>query len=350
MSKSTVPINDPYPVPPIATALVVKPSSSAKVGVNLRTKTNHAVIIKSLAPNSLLQGTAVQEGSEILAINGEAVYSAQQVSDIIASCSRLEFTTIKPAHATKRSPFCYVEVAPTSRINPGVSFDGCCDRSLVKISQVYVSKLEHTRLRIGDIVVAINGVPVWKPEDADREQLKAARAAQALVLYCIDMDSLRDSIVAKAQRIMKFGTVTRTSEVAKRGRGWYEIKEGSCTAVAKVDDKTQLLDDKTGWERRMKYEGLTGFVKKFSYDRVCRVTIESMNELLQRQLNQLKIKIVGEAWSYAVKMGEDEHDASVAAYVIPSAPVALEEMGSPETSNVPVATAFLVNDTSDFEA
>lgn len=285
-----------------------------------RTKTN-AVLVESLAPNSPLRGTAVEEGFEILAVNGEAVYSAKQVSNIVGAFSRLEFTAIKPTLATKRSPFCYVAVAPTSRIHPGISFDSCCGRCMVMISHVLVSNPEHTRLRVGDIVLAVNGVPVWKPEDADREQLKAARAAQALVLYCIDMDSLRD------YKFVKFVNARGSVTVAKREQGCYEVKEGTFTAVAKVNNKTQLLEDKTD-------------IKKVSYDRVC-----SMNEQMQLQLDQLKIKISDEAWRYAVRIGEDENDANVVTHdAIPPTPDPPAEVGIRRASKVPLATAFLVGE------
>jgi len=174
------------------------------------------VIVKRLGMNSLLQGTSVEEGSEILAVNGEAVYSPGQVSNVCKACVHLEFTTIKPALATRKSPFCYVKVAPTSRIHPGVSFDGCFGRSMVMISHVLVSNLYMSSC--WRYYFCCEWSPVWKPEDADRDQLKAALAFQALVLYCIDMDSLHDHIVVKAQGSITVGPNNEilTSVIRKR--------------------------------------------------------------------------------------------------------------------------------------
>jgi len=186
-------IADPYPVPRVMTALVQKPSPNATIGMALNNLDSHAVVVKRIDPDSLVRGTILQEGFEILAINGEAIHNRKQASAILKAYSQLEFTVVDPI-SSLHSPCTYVEVAPTSKISPGVSFDSCSNRTMVMISEIFLSDLSKTRLRVGDIVLAINGRPIWKPEQADEEQLKAARASQAVVLYCVDMDSLSDDI------------------------------------------------------------------------------------------------------------------------------------------------------------
>jgi len=350
-SNITIPIPDPYPVPAVGSALVEKATTSAPVGVRMLTKRKNVVFVSMVKPNSMLQGTSVTEGAEILAINGEAVHSSVQAVQIIQANKKLEFTTID--RSTRKAPFCYVEVAPTSKINPGVSFDSCCDRSLVMISKVFVPDLEKTRLRVGDIVLAVNGIPVWKPEAADEEQLRAARASQALVLYCVNMDALRDHIARQAEGFVAVPTPPYDSRIAvlsKIERGWYELREQSCVFTAKVDQKTQLFDDQTDWVYRVKTIGrdLTSktLEKKISYEKICRPTFLLMNHTLTQQLNVLVQKVVAKAWNFTVNKQQDEDESNVV-YAIPSAPSAPLAIGmGPEGSNVPLATAFLVNDES----
>ena len=195
----------------------------------------------------------------------------------------------------------------------------------------------------------MNGVPVWKPEAADQEQLRAAHASQALVLYCVNMDALRDHIARQAQ-VPTHPYKGRIVVISKKGRGWYELCEKSCVFTAKVDHKTQLLDDQTDWLYRFKTTGrdLTSkaLQKTISYERVCRPTFLLMNHSLTQQLNVLVEKVVAEAWYFAVNQQQVEDESNVV-YAIPpapSAPVAIA-MGL-EDSNVPLATAFLVNESA----
>ena len=350
-SNITIPIPDPYPVPAVGSALVEKATPSAPVGVRMLTTKKNVVVVAMVKPNSPLQGTSVTEGAEILAINGEAVHSSAQAARIIQANKKLEFTTID--RNTRKEPFCYVEVAPTSKINPGVSFDSCCDRSLVMISKVFVADLEKTRLRVGDIVLAVNGIPVWKPEAADEEQLRAARASQALVLYCVNMDALRDRIARQVEGFVPVPTPpyeARVAVLSKKERGWYELYEQSCLFTAKVDHKTQLFDDQTDWVYRVKTIGrdMTSktLQKKVSYEKICRPTFLLMNHTLTQQLNLLAQKVVAKAWNFTVNQQQVEDESNVV-YAIPSAPSAPVAIGmGPEGSNVPLATAFLVNESA----
>ena len=127
-----LPILDPFPIPRITTALVKKDSPQEKLGLNVKS-TESAVYISNIQADSPLATNAnIVVGSEILAVNGQAVHNAKQATQLLGVYQRLELTTLRddqrPAH-----PFCYVEVAPTSRINPGVSFAPCCNETMVMV-------------------------------------------------------------------------------------------------------------------------------------------------------------------------------------------------------------------------
>eukprot|EP00977_Amphora_coffeiformis_P029227 scaffold39548_cov168-Amphora_coffeaeformis.AAC.1 len=317
------PILDPYPVPSVGTVTIEKESPHDKIGIKFKLIHESVIRVDGLAPGSLVARTTMKVGQEILAINGHAVHGTRQVVDMIRDNRKLEFTTFDHTKHKQLSPFCYVEVAPTGRINPGISFDSCRSRSMVIVGDMFVSDLSKTRLRKGDIVLAVNGVPVWKPEVADEMQIQAARDAQALVLYCVDMDALRDHFhvyVDKQQDLP--GNNTRHAYIKKVDANTIQILERECRAVAKIDLETQLYRDETEWQMRLKSVGDKDLQVKKSYQ-VCSKTIDAINQLLEDQLLVVKAKIVGQAWHASLKKSE----AEIPTYTIPTAPSLPMEIG-----------------------
>jgi hypothetical protein len=208
---------------------------------------------------------------------------------------------------------------------------------------------------VGDLVLAVNGVPVWKPEDADLLQLKAACSSQAVVLYCVNMDALRQHFGRQTLKMCPFPEQPeRIAAIHKVGPGWYDLRERQCIFTANVDHKTQLFEDCTEWEYRIKNMGTQN--RKVSYKLVCLPTFQCMNKLMSKQLDQLKVKIVARARNVAVQQQQHEgggnEAAAAAVYVTPSAPSAPVAMGivsEVSSSDLPVATAFLVCDESATE-
>jgi hypothetical protein len=343
------PIDDPYPVPAVGTVRIER-APGQSVGIKVKNADANTVIVSGLSENSLLRSTTLSVGQEILAINGEAVHNVKQATSIIKSCTDLEFTTfdfdtlVLSDARSNPSPFCYVEVAPTSAINPGVSFASCRARTMVTIGDVFLSDTSRTRLRIGDIVLAVNGTAVWKPEQADEEQFKTAKSGKSLVLYCVDMEALRDFFATVVKKAHPFSGEYRTATITKPSRGIFHITERSCIAIGKVNYETQLLDDETEWNNRVKTVGSDHtskhLFKKDSYEKVCLPTLNGLNELMEKQLLVLKARIVGHAWHAAMKSNDD----SVPTYVLPSAPMAPVEIGSPpEDFRVPVVEAVAID-------
>lgn len=306
---------------------------------------SNTVIVTGLHPDSLLKDTNVRDGTVLLAVNGEAVHTANQASEIIRGAyTRLEFTTLLGTSRPSIPPFCYLEVAPTSKLHPGITFDSCCDRTMVMISQVFITDLTKTRLRVGDIVLAVNGIPVWKPHDADCEQVKAARNSHSLVLYCVAMDALRDHFAIEADSAhMVNSQEARAARVTKIKSGTYLITEGPCRFYARVDAKTQLLEDITEWEYRIKAVGRDhtskDLCKRISYKDFCRPAFLNMNKWIEEQLEVLKREVVEKAWSHLMnKPGDTTTEETT--YIVPSAPTAPTD----RLQNLPIATAFAVSD------
>jgi len=351
MAEDSIAIREPFPVPAVSTTLVEKSSASQPIGIAYNNKDEATVVVTRVKPDSLLRDTHVREGMEILAINGEAIHTAKQATSILKDNVKLEFTIIDPTHvAREHSPFCYIEVAPTSKLNPGLSFESCRNRTMVTVSEIFLNDLSQTRLRLGDIVLAVNGVSVWKPEQAEAEQLKAAREGQALVLYCVDVDRLLDHMVSITPTVRVVGgkPIQMGPEIVKKGRGHYRIQEGTCLFQTSINHREMTFDNDTEWENRLKTTGgerTSKFLrKKDSYIR-CLGTFKRLNEGLERQMLVLKCKVAAHAWYHSVNDDRDKNTSSgsdTLTYVVPSAPMLAMQGASARA--LPMATAFLVDE------
>lgn len=375
------PIDNPYPVPSVRTISVEKFDTRQIVGISMNAlDTNSVVIVSKISQNGLLHNKNIKIGDEILAINGIAIHTPQQAASIISSNNKLEFLLLDPYNISPNqppaTPFCYVEVAPTTKTNPGVSFDSCCGRSMVIISEIFLSDLNKTRLRYGDIVLAINGKPIWKPEQADIEQIKAAKSGKAVILYCINMKALRDHFTTVCKRTWTDGTGgggrKRTATIQPlllsstlstnnefdydNASNGYLIKERDCNCIGIINTETQLLDDQTEWNDRIKNLGgdhtSKHMYKKISYERICKPTLQNLNELISNQLRILKLRIVGHSWHSAIteQQQEGSNETTPTTYVLPSAPpaMAMEVNNSLRGLNmIPLAEAIPVEPSED---
>lgn len=353
-----LPIKDPFPIPPISTALVQKEFHDQRLGLKLRSE-DTAVLVDRISPDSPLQGSTVKVGSEILAVNGEAVHTAPQTSRLLGAYHKIEITTLNP-ESRPASPFCYIEVAPTSKINPGVSFESCCHGTLVMIGQVFVGQdpqtgKRRTRVKRGDLVLAVQGQAVYQAHDATRLQIDAARQSQACVLYCVDMDGLRRHI-CQGQGLryqpIRENNKRYVSTIKQVAPTVYQMRDHDCIFVAVVNPVTQLLEDETPWNRRIKNIGRDskGMVLKFSYASVCVPTFEYMNQCLTQQLQMIQLRTVSAAWKHLMQQQPETTvfatPASMA-YSVPSAPVQPLEFGSTFSASLPEAQAFLVEDVAE---
>jgi len=336
-------ISKPYPAP-IVESVIVQKQPSEKLGVRVKSSGNAVYLAEA---NDNLHTLSQKVGHEILSINGHAVHSVSQVVNIISDYVSLEFTLLDPR--IKLPPFCYVEVAPTSRINPGVSFDCCCNRTMVMVGEVFISDLTKTRIRKGDIVLAMNGRAVWKPEQADEEQLQAARNHKSLVLYCVNMEEMRDYCIKKApkRQTINGNEEGRNTIATKRDVNTLIIEERDVVCTGKLDMKAQIYEDET--EMCYKWKTPTAsrsILKRQSYS-FCAMTLEAVNKLMQEQLLALKEEIVSHAWMETIQ----KQDEIIPTYYVPSAPSTSFDIGTPDYSTpryvIPSVEAIPIDTTLD---
>jgi len=135
------------------------------------------------------------------------------------------------------------------------------------------------------------------------------------------MNALRDHFALAENRKNKLiGDVPREAEVTKTAIGHYTITDRKCNFDAVVNPRSQLLEDLTEAQYRIKVDSGRDLTLKLSYERVCKPFL-SMNALMQNQLDVLKMNVVREAWRHAMDKGGDEGCGCVP-YILPSAPSA----------------------------
>lgn len=178
---------------------LIKEKPSMKVGFSLKKHSKKASLsISSLSDTSPLRGTAIRPlgGQLLLSINGNPeISNASDAVDMIASSnSKLKFLVCE-----EPSSLCVqVVAAPFFKHSPGINFSSTRGRTLVTVSKIFkrrgasaafASKTQY--LHPGDIVLAVNGIPVSKPEEADRALRMPLADGSVTVLHTIDMGWLR---------------------------------------------------------------------------------------------------------------------------------------------------------------
>ena len=177
---------------------LIKSKPSMKVGFSVRKHSKTAALsISSLSETSPLRGTAIRPsgGQLLLSINGNPeLPTASTAVDMIASSSKLKFLICEQPS----SSCVQVVAAPFFKHSPGINFSSTRGRTLVTVSKIiqrrgasaaFASKKQY--LHPGDIVLAVNGIPVSKPEEADRALRMPLANGAVTVLHTIDMGWLR---------------------------------------------------------------------------------------------------------------------------------------------------------------
>jgi hypothetical protein len=189
-----------------------------KIGIHFHWNGRRGVPVTILNVNddSALPKTII--GHDVLAINGVYPTSSTHAGRIIATAvNTVEITTIPASSDTTESsslaPFTKIAVSPAPTEHPGISFDSTRGRCLVQVSRIFrghpfyyhhyhkSDPSTSPSLRLHDVVLAINGVPVSKPEQA--EMIWRTHPDPFRFLYVIDMHAYRQSIVQELATIFR---------------------------------------------------------------------------------------------------------------------------------------------------
>jgi hypothetical protein len=187
----------------ITEVTLVKTTKSDKVGLTLRhTQGEAGIAISGLLETSPLRGSAIRAtgGQVLIAIDGnpdlpDAMAAARMISNTM-QVSFLVCEQQQDYNASKRS-FIQVVAAPFWKHNPGINFSSTRGRTLVTVSKIFKSGpfMGNPYVRQGDIVLAVNGIPVSKPEEADRALRMPQANGSVTVLHTIDMNYFRVAVI-----------------------------------------------------------------------------------------------------------------------------------------------------------
>jgi PDZ domain len=308
----------PFPAPEVITVTFSKPTPG-KVGVQFRWGGGRSdrVRISKIAKNSPLHETPLAVGHLVLAINGVAAVSAIQAAGLIRD-SGPSVTIATIAESSVTAPFCMLITAPSSKHHPGVNFNSTRDRCLVQVSRVFSKgPFAGSGLNIGDIVLAVNGVPVSKPEDADRE-LREAQSQPYTILYVVNMAAYRISVLKELRASPIFHNVRLLGE---------EPSLNLCKEVVftvgeeeygklEFDFETQHLVGRKAYLREARFAKERG--GGFKFRRPYRATkvlpfLETYNDGMEARVRMLEEAVCCAAWKHGAERCIEDASATSSA-------------------------------------
>lgn len=294
-------IYNPFPqqrVPAFQTVAIQRPTGP--VGVVFRTDDSGTVAFSRIAKESPLNSTPIGVGHACLAINGQAVTTAKHAAEIIrdSQSPMITFTYAEPC-----SPHYKMVVAPVSKTLAGISLTSSRDEALVAVSRVFKGHFAATSIKVGDIVLAVNGVPVTDKSDA----LRLMKASEGLVvLYVLDMESVRSKIVEEITSSAGWAG----TQLQRTGDKTFKLKvpKGNAQRTFDVEldlNSMKIVDHEA--HTRLAAEPLVGKISTFqtlrvyytvSYKTLGRPFLEKMNFILERQLSALEEIVGNQAWAH----------------------------------------------------
>lgn len=195
-------LTKPFPFPSrLIQQVRATKSPSGKLGIKFvrDRRKGGRVKIGTINEDSSLKNTEVKVGHAVIAINSTAVLNPEHAASLIGESGPEVSITSLCSPATKDPPFCKLVSAPTSKEHPGINFDSSRKRCLVQVARVFShGPFAGSDLRQGDIVLAVNGVPVSKPEEAEQVLLQSLDLPNT-ILYVVDMAEYRRSILTELQ-------------------------------------------------------------------------------------------------------------------------------------------------------
>jgi hypothetical protein len=279
-----------YPVPTILSTTVARKDGTMPIGISFAD-----LEITKLSESSPLQGTSVQPGQTCLMINGRLVTSAKQAVGLIrgTSAGELVFTTCNLPAGTKM-----VSAAVSKHTGPGVNFDSTRGRTLVQISKVFKKgPFKDSSLVAGDIVLAVNGAPVSKPEDADLLLHQACNDHNCMVsIYVLNLNAFRSARLQEARaKLPRISDIHLTvTNVLNEPHKYRMASRDKHRAYIEFDTQTQMCSDPDAVSNLVaEPANYTG-----TYRHTVIPTIETWNTLLDNHFDALEDAVCEAAWRF----------------------------------------------------
>jgi hypothetical protein len=283
----------PFPVPRVHHSTV--PRLKRSVGVTFTGRKSGEqgdVRIDTIQESSPFYASELDIGQQLLAVNYKVVTTTVEAVQIFRDdpSRSLTFTSAENPISRHFKTIC----APTSLTSPGVCFASARRRGMVTVGKMYSRGHFHkTPLKEGDVVIAVNGYPVCKPEDADRA-LHLTRSEPMTCLYVIDIVRMRTSVAKEAARSSdKFLLVSFGLAEGKSGDFVIAI---SGIAHGKVDFDPETLhmhycEENTYKVPRHEREKFAMLIKEY---------VLVFNNVMDDRMSKMEEMISSEAWQKPV--------------------------------------------------
>jgi len=303
-------LTEPFPFPShlIQNVRATKSRPSGKLGIKFvwDGRKGSRVKVGKIHEDGSLKNTELKVGQTVLAINSTAVLNPEQAGSLVGASGPEVFITSLCAPTTKDPPFCKLVSAPTSREHPGISFDSSRKRCLVQVARVFShGPFAGSVLRQGDIVLAVNGVPVSKPEEAEQVLLQSLNLPNT-VLYVVDMAEYRRSILTELQTTQSFRNNRLERIKSNSGDQRVCLKTGAAELTnLEVDyEKQYFFDSKSHGFCGTRSRGPRGRRYQKTYTRFVLPFLEAFNSRMEERMLILEEAVFCEAWNHGISNTE----------------------------------------------
>ena len=190
---------EPFTIPSILSLKVTKRTPTEKIGLAFR-KSNGTIVIEKIAPGSAFDGSALRPGHECLCINGIRLRSARRAAEIVrGTTSELK---LMASNAPRPPGTMYttislrdIDLSSGDDFAAGMKFS--MKHGLIQlVDATNDCPVNGTSLKIGDFILAINGVVVGNVPTAVGV-LDKSRDDDTVPLLYFNMRHLRVSLVDK---------------------------------------------------------------------------------------------------------------------------------------------------------
>jgi hypothetical protein len=284
----------PFPIPRVYHSTI--PRTKRSVGVTFtgrKAGEQGDVRIDTIQETSPFYTTDLDCGQQLLAVNYKVVTTAVEAVQIFRDdpSRTLTFTTAEHTLATRQ----YKTVcAPTSHLSPGIRFSTTRHRGLVTVGKIYTrGNFDKTGLREEDIVIAVNGYPVSKPEDADRA-LHMTRSEPMTSLYVLDVVRLRASIAREASKMSDKFLLVSFGLAEGKDREFVIAISGMAHGKVEFDRETlhmRYFEENTYRVPRHERDKFSHLVQEF---------IQAFNKVVEDRMSTLEELVASEAWQNPV--------------------------------------------------
>jgi len=300
-------LTEPFPVPNFIQVIVEKtPSGRLGIHFSWTGRKGDRVQVSKIAEDSPLQDTYLKVGHSVLTVNSVFAGTALRASELILNGPKQVSITATSDPCSVKAPYCKLVSAPTSaQQHPGISFSASRDRCLVQVSRLFSrGPFNRSNVSLGDIVLAVNGIPVSTPEEADQALREGLNPDTPFtVLYVVNMQEYRQSVLQEIQVSPTYHDI-RLEKADKRGKGiCLKVGEHVLAQLELDFDSQHLVDQEAHLQvASLPKNSQPGSIRRYNkvYRDVVAPFLKDFNEGMEKRMAILEEAVARAAWEHSV--------------------------------------------------